>query len=140
MRPLALWHIQPNNRNVPVMIERIFFFMRFHPETASLKKKTEIYQGCKHKLFKFLADCKVTWSPRRTSWPNPFIFTLILISLLSAPKPMFHNQSWLCVSNCWWVYDETNLYSYSKIQVMRQLLYLLCHKDKSRCLIICIFE
>ena len=29
-------------------------------ETANLNKKTEIYQGCKHKHFKFLADCKVT--------------------------------------------------------------------------------
>ena len=36
------------------------FFILFHPETASLNKKTEIYQGCKHKQFKFLADCKVT--------------------------------------------------------------------------------
>ena len=36
------------------------FFILFHPETASLNKKTEIYQGCKHKMFKFLADCKVT--------------------------------------------------------------------------------
>ena len=36
------------------------FFILFHPETASLNKKTEIYEGCKHKLFKFLADCKVT--------------------------------------------------------------------------------
>ena len=36
----------------------------FHPETASLNKKNEIYQGCKHKHFKFLADCKVTWSSR----------------------------------------------------------------------------
>ena len=35
---------------------------------------------------------------------------------------MFHNQSWCCVSNCWWVDDETNLYNYSKIQVMRHLL------------------
>ena len=36
------------------------FFILFHPETASLNKKTEIYQSCKHKQFKFLADCKVT--------------------------------------------------------------------------------
>ena len=36
------------------------FFILFHPETASLNKRTEIYQGCKHKQFKFLADCKVT--------------------------------------------------------------------------------
>ena len=38
------------------------FLILFHPETASLNKKTEIYQGCKHKQFKFLADCKVTWN------------------------------------------------------------------------------
>merc|ERR1711911_9380 len=36
------------------------FFILFHPETASLNKRTEIYQGCKHKQFKFLADCNVT--------------------------------------------------------------------------------
>ena len=36
------------------------FFILFHPKTASLNKKTEIFQGCKHKIFKFLADCKVT--------------------------------------------------------------------------------
>ena len=36
------------------------FFILFHPKTASLNKKTEIFQGCKHKMFKFLADCKVT--------------------------------------------------------------------------------
>ena len=40
------------------------FLILFHPETASLNKKNEIYQGCKHKHFKFLADCKVTWSSR----------------------------------------------------------------------------
>ena len=38
------------------------FFILFHPETASLNKKNEIYQSCKHKYFKFLADCKITWS------------------------------------------------------------------------------
>ena len=26
------------------------------------------------------------------------------------------------ISDCWWVFDETKLYSHSKIQVMRQLL------------------
>ena len=36
------------------------FLILFHPETASLNKRTEIYQSCKHKKFKFLADCKVT--------------------------------------------------------------------------------
>ena len=36
------------------------FLLLFHPETASLNKKTEIYQSCKHKKFKFLADCNVT--------------------------------------------------------------------------------
>ena len=46
-------------RNVPAVLERVFFIL-FHPETASLNKKTEIYQSCKHKQFKFLADCKVT--------------------------------------------------------------------------------
>ena len=51
------------------------FFILFHPKTASLNKKTEIYQGCKHKMFKFLADCKVTWSPWRTARPNYYIFT-----------------------------------------------------------------
>ena len=76
---------------------------------------TEIYQGCKHKQFKFLADCKVTWNPWRTPLANyNYIFTFNLL--------MFHNQSWFCVSNCWWVDDETNLYNYSNIQVMRHLL------------------
>ena len=36
------------------------FLILFHPETASLNKKNEIYQGCKHKHFKFLWDCKIT--------------------------------------------------------------------------------
>ena len=36
------------------------FFILFHPETASLNKKNEIYQSCKHRHFKFLADCKIT--------------------------------------------------------------------------------
>ena len=36
------------------------FLILFHPETASLNKRTEIFQSCKHKKFKFLADCKVT--------------------------------------------------------------------------------
>ena len=40
------------------------FLILFHPETASLNKKTEIYQGCKHKHFKFLEDCKVTWQSK----------------------------------------------------------------------------
>ena len=46
------------------------FLILFHPETASLNKKTEIYQSCKHKKFKLLADCNVTWSPWKTTWPN----------------------------------------------------------------------
>ena len=36
------------------------FLILFHPE--SLNKKTEIYQSCKHKKFKFLADCNVAMS------------------------------------------------------------------------------
>ena len=98
------------------------FFILFHPETASLNKRTEIYQGCKHKQFKFLADCKVTWNPWRTPLANyNYIFTFNLL--------MFHNQSWFCVSNCWWVDDETNLYNYSNIQVMRHLLLSLWHAN-----------
>ena len=31
------------------------FLILFHPETASLNKKNEIYQSCKHRQFKFLA-------------------------------------------------------------------------------------
>ena len=64
-----LARIQPHNRNVPTVLKRIFFIL-FHPKTASLNKKTEIFQGCKHKMFKFLADCKVTWSPWMTTWPR----------------------------------------------------------------------
>ena len=57
------------------------FFILFHPETASLNKKNEIYQGCKHKHFKFLEDCKVTWNSKF----NPLDpFTFLLLS-------MFHN-------------------------------------------------
>ena len=56
----------------------------FHPETASLNKKNKIYQSCKHRHFKFLADCKITWNFKlNPSWLFPFI-------LLS----MFHNQSY----------------------------------------------
>ena len=44
---------------------------------------------------------------------------------------MFHIESWLCVSNSWWVDDETNLYYYSKIQIMRQLLYLLLESEQT---------
>ena len=36
------------------------FLILFHPKTASLNKKNEIYQSCKHRHFKFLADCKIT--------------------------------------------------------------------------------
>ena len=98
------------------------FLILFHPETASLNKKTEIYQSCKHRKFKFLADCKVTWSPWRPTQPNYnhiFIFTF---PLLIRQTLMFHNQSWCCVSNCWRVDDETNLYNYSRIHIMRHLL------------------
>ena len=35
------------------------------------------FQGCKHKMFKFLVDCKVTWSPWMTTWPGiSFSFNL----------------------------------------------------------------
>ena len=87
--PGDLWHHlenpsksprkQPCHWNVPIMLAGIFFIL-FHPETASLNKKTEIYQGCKHKHLKFLEDCKVTWN-----WTfnpsDPFTFLFL---------PMFH--------------------------------------------------
>ena len=115
------------------------FLILFHPETASLNKKTEIYQSCKHRNFKFLADCKVTWSPWRPTQPNYnhiFIFTF---PLLIRQTLMFHNQSWCCVSNCWRVDDETNLYNYSRIHIMRHLLlslwYLKSNSSSESCLL-----
>ena len=55
------------------------FFILFHPETASLNKKNEIYQSCKHKYFKFLADCKITWSHKF----NPKALSLLMRKLCS---------------------------------------------------------
>ena len=55
------------------------FFILFHPETASLNKKNEIYQSCKHRHFKFLADCKITWTHKF----NPKALSLLMRKLCS---------------------------------------------------------
>ena len=60
--PGRLWRNQSVDYTCWNAAEKIYlniYFMFFHPETSSLNRKSDIYQHCKNKSFKFLADAKV---------------------------------------------------------------------------------
>ena len=57
---------------------------------------------------------------------NIIVFVTALYFCVDFPQsPRLMIITYLITSNCWWVDDETNLYNYSRLQIMRHLLLFL---------------